>query len=132
MFNSRTIRLLTLVCSLTLMFSVTRAQEKKRVNLGFFEGGRCLAHDILRDEFSHQLEQLVPADVEIVPIPQGYMSAGWKRDSCRILARALVRLEVVDIVVAIGNTAYPIGKMETGIEPLRGIGRGNLLGQHVT
>lgn len=100
--NSKITRLLTLALAVTLMFGVARAQQKKRVNLGFFEGGRCLGHDILRDEFSHQLEQMASPDIEVIPIPQGYMSAAWNRDSCRILARELVRLEAVDIVVAMG------------------------------
>ncbi|MDH4035668.1 MAG: hypothetical protein OEV80_17895, partial [candidate division Zixibacteria bacterium] len=102
MFDSRIAKLLTLVWTMTLIFGVAQAQQKRRINLGFFEGGRCLAHDILRDEFSHQLEQMAPADIQVVPVPQGYMSAGWKRDSCRILAHDLVRLESVDILVAMG------------------------------
>lgn len=102
MFDLRITRLIALVCAITLMFGVVRAQQKKRINLGFFEGGRCLAHDILRDEFSHQLEQMTPSDVEIIPIPQGYYSAKWNRDSCRILARELVRQQSADIIVAMG------------------------------
>ena len=102
MFDSKIVKLLTLACSVMLMFGIAGAQQKKRVNLGFFEGGRCLAHDILRDEFSHQLELMTPHDVEVITIPQGYMSAEWKRDSCRILAREMVQLDAVDIVVAMG------------------------------
>lgn len=102
MFDSKIVRLLTLVLTVTLMFGVAQAQQIKQVNLGFFEGGRCLGHDILRDEFSHQLELMAPPGIKVVPIPQGYVSAAWNRDSCRVLAQELVRLEAVDIVVAMG------------------------------
>ena len=102
MFNSKITKLLTLTCSVMLMFGIAGAQQKKQVNLGFFEGGRCLAHDIVRDEFTHQLELMVPPDVEVITIPQGYMCAEWKRDSCRILAKEMAQLEAVDIIVAMG------------------------------
>ncbi len=91
-----------LACLVLLLCATALPAQKKTIRLAFFEGGRCLSHDILRDEFSHQLEVLTPDSIEFVPVPQGYMSADWKRDSCRILAEALVKLESVDMVVTMG------------------------------
>jgi ABC-type uncharacterized transport system substrate-binding protein len=103
MFSSKTYSLISLVCLWLVTLTLTAAaQQKKRINLAFFEAGRCLEHDILRDEFSHQLQQLTPDGFEILPIPQGYKSAEWKRDSCRLLATELVALEEADMVVALG------------------------------
>jgi len=78
------------------------AEPKKQVNLAFFEAGRCPGHDILRDEFSHQLQRIVSDDFEVIPIPEGYRSAEWNRDSCRIMAAELAALESADLVVAMG------------------------------
>ncbi|MCK4461023.1 MAG: hypothetical protein KAW46_04430, partial [candidate division Zixibacteria bacterium] len=103
MLSLKTYSLTSLVCLWLVILTLTAvAQQKKRINLAFFEAGRCLEHDILRDEFSHQLRQLTPDDFEIIPIPQGYKMAEWKRDSCRLLAAELVALEDADMVVALG------------------------------
>ncbi|MDH4156753.1 MAG: TolC family protein [candidate division Zixibacteria bacterium] len=78
------------------------AQQARRVNLGYFEGGKHPVHDLIRTEFSRQLELTLPEDLALVFIPYGFRSAGWKRDSCHIFARELAGVEDIDIMVTMG------------------------------
>ncbi len=78
------------------------AQQVKRVRLGYFEGGKHPVHDLIRTELNRQLELTLPENFELVFIPHGFRSAGWKRDSCRIFARELTGVEGIDIMVTMG------------------------------
>lgn len=81
----------------------TEAQsEKKKITIGFFEGGDCPAHQTLRQQFSTQLNDVLPEGFEAHYIPDGFKSAGWNRDSSRAMARELVALKNIDMVVALG------------------------------
>jgi outer membrane protein len=94
---------LLLVCALiTTLAGTIKAEEPKKIFLGYFEGGHYAVHSGLREEFERQARLLAPPGVEFVFIPQGYRSAGWKRDSCRILARQLVGVERVDVMITMG------------------------------
>ncbi|HWR83342.1 MAG TPA: TolC family protein [Candidatus Deferrimicrobium sp.] len=78
------------------------AQPPKQFRLGYFEGGLYPVHAILRAEFDRQLRLLLPKEYEAAFVPEGYRSAGWKRDSCRIMAGELTALKSIDMVVALG------------------------------
>ncbi len=78
------------------------AQPAKRFRLGYFEGGAYPVNSILREEFIRQLKLVLPEGYEFVFVPEGYRSAGWKRDSCRDMARQLVKVASIDIVIAVG------------------------------
>ncbi|UCE24302.1 MAG: TolC family protein [Candidatus Zixiibacteriota bacterium] len=91
--------LLSLIVTTT---GISSAETKRTFNLGYFEGGPYPVHSLLRAEFYDQLEQLLPDGYKFVTIPQGFRSADWKRDTCRAMARDLVRETSVDILIAIG------------------------------
>ncbi len=78
------------------------AQPKKQFRLGYFEGGQYPVHVVLRSEFARQLQCVLPEDCEFAFVPEGYRSAGWKRDSCRAMAKQLAALPSIDMVVALG------------------------------
>jgi len=75
---------------------------KRSFNVGYFEAGPYAAHSMLRREFYDQLEQILPADYKFVTIPQGFRSAEWMRDTCRIMARQLANEKSIDILIAMG------------------------------
>jgi len=102
--NRINITVIAAVCSFILAgWTIeSSAQSPKRVRLGYFEGGMYPVHSALRQEFTRQLRLVLPEDYEVVFVPEGYRSAGWKRDSCRILAKQLVATSSIDMVVAFG------------------------------
>ncbi len=73
-----------------------------QIRLGYFEAGEGAMNNILRDEFKRQLDAIAPDDTEFVFVPEGYRSASWHRDSCRIDAAQLAGVKTVDMMVAIG------------------------------
>jgi len=82
--------------------AVAQGGGKRSFNLGYFEAGPYAAHSLLRREFYDQLEQILPDDYKFVTVPQGFRSAQWMRDTCRIMAKQLVDEKSVDIVIAMG------------------------------
>ncbi|NOY87997.1 MAG: TolC family protein [FCB group bacterium] len=80
----------------------TFATNKKRFYIGYFEGGKYLTHDLLRNEFYDQLDAVLPESDTIITIPQGYRSAGWNRDTCRAMAAQLTQVKRLDLIIAIG------------------------------
>ncbi|MEW5992916.1 MAG: ABC transporter substrate binding protein [Candidatus Zixiibacteriota bacterium] len=78
------------------------ANPIKQFRLAYFEGGQYPVHSVIRSEFTRQLERVLPEGYEAVFVPEGYRSAGWKRDSCHIMAHELAGLASIDMVVAIG------------------------------
>jgi outer membrane protein TolC len=78
------------------------ARSAKLFRLGYFEGGNYPVHSYLRDEFNRQLQLILPEGYAFVFVPEGYRSAEWKRDSCRVMARQLAQLDSIDMVVAVG------------------------------
>lgn len=92
-----------LLFALILSAATSSATDTKRsFNIGYFEAGPYMVHSILRTEFYTQLRQMLPDDYEFVTIPQGFRSADWKRDTCRIMAQQLVYERSVDILIAMG------------------------------
>jgi len=85
----------------TPVFGVQPA-AKKSFNIGYFEAGRYEAHSLVRTEFYSQLKQIIPDGYEFVTIPEGFRSAGWLRDSCRIMAKQLANEPSIDIMIAMG------------------------------
>lgn len=75
---------------------------KRRFNVGYFEAGRYAVHSLLRSEFYDQLRQILPGDYEFVTIPQGFRSAEWMRDTCRVMAQQLADEKSIDILIAMG------------------------------
>jgi outer membrane protein TolC/ABC-type uncharacterized transport system substrate-binding protein len=82
--------------------SPSKAEETRKIFLGYFEAGRYSVHAGLREEFERQARLLAPPGIEFLFIPQGYRSASWKRDSSRIFARQLVGVERVDVMITMG------------------------------
>jgi putative ABC transport system substrate-binding protein len=78
------------------------AQSAKLFRLGYFEGGNYPFHHELREEFIQQLQLILPEGYSFVFAPEGYRSAEWKRDTCRVMARQLAQLESIDMVLAVG------------------------------
>lgn len=97
-------RVIACICAFIAIVCATEAsaQAAKRFRLGYFEGGAYPAHSTLRREFDHQLKLVLPAGHEFAFVPEGYRSAGWKRDSCRIMAKQLATVESIDMVIAVG------------------------------
>ncbi|UCC45001.1 MAG: TolC family protein [Candidatus Zixiibacteriota bacterium] len=75
---------------------------KRSFNLGYFEAGPYATHSLLRREFYDQLELILPEGYQFVTIPQGFRSADWMRDTCRIMARQLADEKSIDILIAMG------------------------------
>ncbi|MFZ5980812.1 MAG: ABC transporter substrate binding protein [Candidatus Zixiibacteriota bacterium] len=87
---------------LFLLAGSVLAEDIKQIRVGFFEGGSYLMHDLLRDAFRNELQSLVPEDYEIVFSARGYKTAGWNRDTCRVMAEDLAALTDLDLVVTFG------------------------------
>ncbi len=97
-------RVSTVVCS-SIVISCTAgpsAQSAQQLRLAYFEGGQYPVHSILREEFTRQLIAVLPENYEVAFVPEGYQSAGWKRDSCRIMAKQLAAVPDIDLVIAMG------------------------------
>ncbi len=101
MYNRLKIFTTILVLLFAINFS-TYAEDIKRYNVGFFEAGQYDVHEVLRDEYSKQLEMLLPDSVQIVAIPEGYRSAEWNRENSKKMAKQLVDIKHLDFVVAVG------------------------------
>jgi len=93
---------LTIVLIFILAASIFADATKTRINVGYFEGGKHTGHDLLRNELQKQLELILPENFEIVFIPEGYRSAGWHRDSCRIMAKELTEINKIDMIITMG------------------------------
>lgn len=93
---------LTIVLTFIWAVSIFADATKTRINVGYFEGGKYPGHEQLRAELQKQLELILPENYEIVFIPEGYRSAGWHRDSCRIMAKELTEINKLDMVVTMG------------------------------
>jgi len=85
-----------------LSINNTFAAQKKRFYIGYFEGGKYVTHDLLRNEFYDQLDAVLPENDTIITIPQGYRSAGWNRDTCRAMAAQLAKVKKLDLIIAMG------------------------------
>ncbi|MFQ5452964.1 MAG: ABC transporter substrate binding protein [Candidatus Zixiibacteriota bacterium] len=85
-----------------LFFLNIYAQTKKSFNIGYFEAGVYPVHSLLRNEFYNQLEQVLPEQYSVVSIPEGFRSALWNRDTCRVMAAQLAKLKHLDLLIAMG------------------------------
>lgn len=93
------------VSILALMAAIattSTAQTKRTFNIGYFEAGPYAVHSILRNELYSQLRQIIPEEYDFATVPFGFRSAGWKRDTCRMMAEQLVYEKSVDIIIAVG------------------------------
>jgi outer membrane protein len=100
---------LTVLISVTLSVSLSssgpEAREARKINVGYFEGGKYPVHDQLRNELHRQLELTTPDSIELTFVPDGFRSANWNRDSSRMMARELTGLKKLDLVVTMGPWA---------------------------
>jgi len=97
-------RVITGICALIVIgwAAELSAQSVKQLRLAYFEGGQYPVHSILRKEFTRQLQLILPEGYEVVFVPEGYRSAGWKRDSCRVMAKQLAAVQNIDMIIAMG------------------------------
>lgn len=97
------IKKLFLSILILLLISVSiQAQTPKRINVGYFEGGKYQVHSVLREEYFKHLEAVLPEDYLIVTIPEGYRSAEWNRKDCKAMALQLSRIKHLDMIIAVG------------------------------
>lgn len=105
-YTMRVTKMILILAILTaaVIPTTTGAQPgaKRTFNVGYFEAGPYAAHKLLRREFYDQLEQILPEGYRFITIPQGFRSAEWMRDTCRIMARQLVDEKSIDILIAMG------------------------------
>ncbi len=100
--NHKIFRALFCITSLLIVTLAHAADKPVRIRLGYFEAGEHPLNNGLREEFKRQLDAMAPSDTEFVFVPEGYRSASWHRDSCRIDAAQLAATKTVDIMIAIG------------------------------
>lgn len=72
------------------------------IKCGYFETGLHTVHAILRNEFQRQLKALSPEDKEFIFVPYGYADGGWKKDSCKVLAKKLATTNNIDLMITVG------------------------------
>ena len=92
----------SLLVLLSIFLSPTNAKEIKRFNIGYFEAGQYEVHAILREEYFKQLENLLPDNIQIVSIPEGYRSADWNREQSKKMAQQLCEIKHLDFILAVG------------------------------
>ena len=96
-------RVIFLAGLLLAVFSMAgNAAPRKVVRVGFFEAGDYYTHSIVRNEYRDALEHLIPSNLQILYLQNGYKSANWKKDQCAAMAAEFARDSSIDIVVAIG------------------------------
>jgi len=95
----------TILLGLCLLpaFSFPQPQsQKKRVTLGFIEGGTYPGHSVFRNAYTDELRRIMPNEYELALVPQGFKSADWARAKCREMATELAGDTSVHIIVALG------------------------------
>jgi outer membrane protein TolC/ABC-type uncharacterized transport system substrate-binding protein len=85
-----------------LSTSLFAAGKHKTFRVAYFEGGPYFIHKLMIAELKNSFDQLNKDSIDLVYEPYGYFSAGWNRDSSRIMARQLAQLDSIDIVIAAG------------------------------
>ena len=99
-----------------------------KIRLGWFEGGEHPIHDLFREEYIRQLNNIAGPDTQFVFGPEGYASGSWVRDTVRIMSRDLARLTSIDVMVAIGPWVVE-ELLEAGYEqPILGVRQLDALG----
>ena len=101
MTSLRTLLNLFLMLILLAGFAVGQTAGKEW-HIGFFEGGEYQAHSELRQQLYEQIGPLLPDGYTAVFPPEGFKSAGWKRDTCRMMAAELAADKSIDMVFAFG------------------------------
>ncbi|UCC45611.1 MAG: TolC family protein [Candidatus Zixiibacteriota bacterium] len=94
--------LLIAAAGLLLAGPVTSEEQKVRVEVAFIEGGSYPGHSHFRNAFASELELLLPDQYELQLSARGFKTAGWHRDSSRIMAADLAADSSLDIIVALG------------------------------
>ncbi len=97
-------KIITLIIFILIISSNSFAQDDSVtiIRCGFFEAGLHPVNSILRDEFQRQLEALSPDDKEFIFVPYGYGDGGWRKDSCKVLARRLAATPNIDLMITVG------------------------------
>ena len=92
-----------LVVLFLLLASVGGAiADTTTIRVGYFEGGEDPINFLLREEIQRQMTNMTPPDTQFVFVPEGYRSAGWVRDSSRVMAAQLAAVPGIDVMVAVG------------------------------
>lgn len=94
--------MLLAVCSFAQGGSGTTRAGLKVVRIGFLDAGEHAPHAAMRAAYRSQLERILDSNIAIVFPPSGFLSAGWNRDSSRVMARRLAALPNIDIIGALG------------------------------
>lgn len=84
---------------------VSAQDELPEFRIGFLEGGEYPQFDALRAAYRTQIIGLAKGQFKVIFPARGFRTAGWKRDSCKVFAEQLSRLEGLDLIVAMGPWA---------------------------
>ncbi len=76
--------------------------DARTVRVGFFQAGEHIWQSGLRGALIEILPRLVPDSIQIEFSPDGFRSANWKPDSCRIMANDLAHMAQLDLIVTLG------------------------------
>ena len=99
----RTTLIIIQVLIIIILAGTSIAQEElPEFRIGFLEGGAYPHFDALREAYRTQIQILAEDQFEVVFSAKGFRSAGWKRDSCKIFAGQLSRMDRLDLIVAMG------------------------------
>jgi len=74
----------------------------KIYRVGFLEAGEHAPHAAMRAAYRSQLERILDSDLAVVFPPNGFLSAGWNRDSSRAMAHRLAAQSNIDLIGALG------------------------------
>ena len=91
-----------IITLLVLVGSTDCKTTKHEWRIGFFEGGEYQGHNELRQQLYEQIGPLLPEGYKAEFPPEGFKSAGWKRDTCRMMAEELAADKSIDLVFAFG------------------------------
>ncbi len=100
----RSLKFIIINCLLILLPLSLYAQEspKKKIVIGFLEGGDYPDHSIFRTSFSDQLKLMLDDSLKLFLLPNGFKSSEWKRDQSKENARDLAANKALDLIVALG------------------------------
>lgn len=98
----RAIALAALIAAAAMPADRTDAQTSRQLRIGFFQPGEYQMHEVLREAYRQALSNLLPDSIEALYLPIGFNSAGWKRDSSKVLARRLAATDDLDLIVTMG------------------------------
>jgi outer membrane protein TolC/ABC-type uncharacterized transport system substrate-binding protein len=97
-------KIIMIIATLILIFgtSANSQKNKKIVHFAYFEGGAYFMHKVFMGELRDDLERMAGDSIEILYLPNAYLSAGWDKEICKAMSHDIVRNKEIDIVMAAG------------------------------